>query len=73
MGARYRTKEEIEAWKKRDPIDRMTKLLLTRKAATRSHVSAMNRDVMAQVKGAVEFALESPSPEPQELYEDVYV
>jgi pyruvate dehydrogenase E1 component alpha subunit len=73
MGARYRTKEEIEAWKKKDPIDRMTELLLTRKAVTRSQLSEMNRDVMARVKGAVEFALESPSPEPQELYEDVYV
>jgi pyruvate dehydrogenase E1 component alpha subunit len=73
MGARYRTKEEIEAWKKKDPIDRMTKLLLKRKAVTGSQLSAMNRDVMAQVKGAVEFALESASPEAQELYEDVYV
>jgi acetoin:2,6-dichlorophenolindophenol oxidoreductase subunit alpha len=73
MGTRYRTKEEIEAWKKRDPIDRMIRLVLTRKAATRSRLSEINRDVTARVKEAVEFALESPSPEPQELYEDVYV
>ena len=73
MGARYRTREEIEAWKKRDPIDRMTKRLLRRKGVTRSQLSGMKRDVMALVKGAVEFGLESPSPEPQELYEDVYV
>ena len=73
MGTRYRTREEIEAWKRKDPLDRMTELLLSRKAVTKSQLSEINRDVTEQVKGAVSFALESPSPEPQELYEEVYV
>jgi len=73
MGTRYRTKEEIEKWKKKDPIDRMTKLLLEKKAVTKRKLNEMNKEMMDEIERAVEFAIESPSPEAEVLYEDLYV
>ncbi|MFH1124436.1 MAG: thiamine pyrophosphate-dependent dehydrogenase E1 component subunit alpha [Pseudomonadota bacterium] len=73
MGARYRTKQEIEAWKKKDPIDRMAGLLVNRKVVTKKKLAEINKALTEQIEGAVAFALESPFPEAKELYEDLYV
>ena len=72
MGARYRTREEIEAWKKKDPIDRMAGLLIRKKVATKKKLAEMDKALTDEIEGAVAFALDSPFPEAQELYEDVY-
>ena len=73
MGARYRTKQEIETWKKKDPIDRMTRLLVGRRVATKKKLAEIDKALTEEIEGAVAFALESPFPEAKELYEDVYV
>jgi len=73
MGARYRTRQEIEAWKKKDPIDRMAGLLIKRKGVTKKKLAAIDKTLTEEIEGAVAFALESPFPEAKELYEDLYV
>ena len=71
--AKYRTKEEVDEVKKtRDPIDHIKTLLAAAKA-TEDELKAIDNEVKAIVAEAVQFAQESPEPDPSELYTDVYV
>lgn len=73
QGERYRTREEIERWKKKDPIKRMAKKLLADKILTKGKMAAIERDVLKEIDEAVAFANESEFPTVEEMYEDVYV
>ena len=68
----YRTKDEVEEYRRRDPI----KLLADRMRAegTLDDVGweALEADVKGEVEDAYTFADESPDPEPSQLYADVY-
>jgi pyruvate dehydrogenase E1 component alpha subunit len=68
----YRQAEEVEEWKKRDPIDIHKERLLSQNIATQEEMDEMESQVMAQIDRAVEFARESPYPEPGALFEDMY-
>ena len=71
--AKYRTKEEVDEVKKtRDPIDHI-KALLAEAGAADGELKAIDNDIKAIVAEAVQFAQESPEPDPSELYTDVYV
>ena len=71
--AKYRTKEEVDEVKKtRDPIDHI-KTLLSAAKATEEELKAIDNEIKAIVAEAVQFAQESPEPDPSELYTDVYV
>ena len=71
--AKYRTKEEVDEVKKtRDPIDHV-KMLLQAAKATEEELKAIDNEIKAIVAEAVQFAQESPEPDPSELYTDVYV
>ena len=71
--AKYRTKEEVDEVKKtRDPIDHL-KMLLSAANATEDELKAIDNEIKAIVAEAVQFAQESPEPDPSELYTDVYV
>ena len=73
QGARYRTKEEIEEWKKKCPIKRLEEKLLGEKIATKSTLEEIEKEIQREIDEAVEFAEKSPFPELQDIYEDVYV
>ena len=73
QGARYRTKDEIELWKKKDPIERFVKKLVSSKVASKKQLDNIFKKATDEIEAAVEFAKESPFPEVQELHEDVYV
>ena len=68
----YRPKEEVDAWIKKDPIPRFEAALLEMGVLTAERVEALNKEIHAKVEEAVEFAEESPWPEPEEILEDVY-
>ncbi|MEH6665219.1 MAG: pyruvate dehydrogenase (acetyl-transferring) E1 component subunit alpha [Brevundimonas sp.] len=71
--AKYRTKEEVDEVKKtRDPIE-LIKGLLADAKATEDEIKAIDAEIKAIVAEAVQFAQESPEPDPSELYTDVYV
>ncbi|MFN7238383.1 MAG: pyruvate dehydrogenase (acetyl-transferring) E1 component subunit alpha, partial [Brevundimonas sp.] len=66
--AKYRTKEEVDEVKKtRDPIDHI-KALLAEAGAVEGELKAIDNDIKAIVAEAVQFAQESPEPDPSELY-----
>ncbi|HXC46432.1 MAG TPA: pyruvate dehydrogenase (acetyl-transferring) E1 component subunit alpha [Solirubrobacteraceae bacterium] len=69
----YRTKEEVAQWRERDPIPAFSSLLEREGALTTEQREQIERDAMRQVDAAVEFAERSPFPDPDMLYEDVYV
>jgi pyruvate dehydrogenase E1 component alpha subunit len=69
----YRTKEEVEQWRERDPIPAFGDLLEKEGALSKEQREQIDSDARRKVEEAVEFAEASPFPEPSSLYEDVYV
>ena len=63
----YRTKDEVEEQKKRDPIIQLAAKLKEDGALDQAGVDALDAEVRAEVEEAVKFADESPDPEPAEL------
>ena len=68
----YRTKEELEEQKKKDPIRRLEKRLVDEGLMGEDDIKKMDQDVLAEVEEAIQFADESPDPGPEALYTDVY-
>ncbi len=71
--AKYRSKEEVEAYKQKDPVEVSRQKLLDNKWATEAEVDAIKAKINEIVEDSVTFAEESPYPDPSELYKDVYV
>jgi pyruvate dehydrogenase E1 component alpha subunit len=70
---RYRTREEVEEAKARDPIARWRRTLRENDLATEDELRKTGDEVDAEVEEAVRFAENSPAPDPSELYNDVLV
>jgi pyruvate dehydrogenase E1 component alpha subunit len=68
----YRTKEEVEEQKLKDPIRSYFKRLSGRGLVDQAGLERMDADARAVVDAAVEFAEASPEPSASALYEDVY-
>jgi pyruvate dehydrogenase E1 component alpha subunit len=68
----YRTREEEEMWKAKDPIPRFEAKLKEMGVLTEAQAREINERIIAQVEEAVRFAEESPWPTPEEVLEDVY-
>ena len=70
---KYRTKDEVEEYKQRDPIEYVLKILKDEYKITEAEVEVMNEKVRSQIEECVKFAEESPWPSDDELLKDVYV
>ena len=70
---KYRTKEEVEEYKQRDPIVQVSDTILSKKFATQADLDAINKRVADTVTAAVKFAEESPIPSDDEVYKDIYL
>jgi pyruvate dehydrogenase E1 component alpha subunit len=70
---KYRTKEEVDEYKGRDPITQVLNTILQGKLATQEEIDAINARVDAIVTESVKFAEESPWPDDSEVLKDVYV
>ncbi len=69
---KYRTKDEVEEYKLRDPIEMVLKAILDNNIATQEEIDEINKRVNDQVTESVKFAEESPWPAADELLKDVY-
>lgn len=69
---KYRTKEEVENYKKLDPIEVTLETIYKNKFATEADIEAINNKVKELVEESVRFAEESPMPTPDQLYVGVY-
>src|SRR5215216_5905779 len=69
---KYRTRAEIEKYQERDPIKLFSATLLEEKVADEKTLEEIDRKVREEVEDSLRFAEESPVPDPEELYTDVY-
>lgn len=68
----YRSKDEVESWKKKDPLKRMAALLQERAVCTASEITAMDATGVSIIEKAVAFAESSPEPSIDTIEDDVY-
>ncbi len=68
----YRTKDEVEEWRRRDSIDRFGRYLIDEEIASKAEIEALHQKVAQKIEDAVEFARQSPEPDLSALEEDVY-
>ncbi|MGH9895795.1 MAG: thiamine pyrophosphate-dependent enzyme, partial [bacterium] len=69
----YRTKEEVEEERKRDPLVLLRQIIMSQKLGTEADFKQLEREVGEIVAAAVKFADESPFPVRTALEEDVYI
>lgn len=67
----YRTKEEIEEWKKKCPI-KYTKEKLLFEGVKEEELNKLEQEAQALIDEAEKFALESPEPDPEHVLDDVF-
>jgi TPP-dependent pyruvate/acetoin dehydrogenase alpha subunit len=67
-----RPQEEIESWKKKDPIIRFERVLVKNRIVKQETLEEINIQVMQQIQTAVDYALASPLPAPEDALEDVF-
>jgi TPP-dependent pyruvate/acetoin dehydrogenase alpha subunit len=67
-----RDPDEVEAWKRKDPIEAFRRRLLERGILTEEQVARIQEEAESEMQAARTFADESPFPEPEEAFEDLY-
>lgn len=70
---KYRSKDEVEEYKEKDPIDHVLKVLTEQYKVSEAEIEVINDRVKGEVEECVQFAEESPWPSDDELLKDVYV
>ncbi|MCC6868562.1 MAG: thiamine pyrophosphate-dependent dehydrogenase E1 component subunit alpha, partial [Burkholderiales bacterium] len=68
----YRTKDEIDAWRSRDPIARFAGELLDAGRLDAPAIARLEAEAQAAIDAALDFAKSSPAPDPATLTRDVY-
>ena len=68
----YRSEEELQEWKQRDPIDLFKALLIEQNIYSEEEINELQDNVAETVNDALEFARESPYPNEEDLLEDMY-
>jgi TPP-dependent pyruvate/acetoin dehydrogenase alpha subunit len=68
----YRSREEEEEWRRRDPLDRCRRWLQEAAAWTEAAEAQLQAEVEAEIEAAVRFARESPDPDPETVQEGVF-
>jgi len=69
----YRTREEVEQWRARDPISSFADKLIAHGVLNAEDIERLEADAALAVDDATRFAEESPFPAPETLYDNVYV
>lgn len=70
--AKYRSREELEEYKKQDPILILKSRMMDWGMLTEEEYQSMDKDIKQICEASVKFAEESPEPALEELYKDVY-
>lgn len=71
-GNTYRTKEELEQWKRKDPIEKLYSFLLKESLIIEEENEEIEVNLSQELDEAVEFALKSPEPKTEEACKDIY-
>jgi TPP-dependent pyruvate/acetoin dehydrogenase alpha subunit len=68
----YVPKEELEEWRRRDPLERCARVLIESGVATAEELAAVDRAVSEEIDREVEAAEKSPLPSPEDALKNVY-
>lgn len=68
----YKDKQEIEAWRKKDPIEGFGKRLAETGVMDQAAAEAVAAEIAVEIEAAVKFAVDSPAPAPEKTLEDVF-
>jgi pyruvate dehydrogenase E1 component alpha subunit len=68
----YRSKQEVEQWRSRDPIQRLRDVLTTEYSQPAGSLDQINQDILDEVESAIQFAQTSPDPDPETTYQHVF-
>lgn len=68
----YRTKDEVNEYRKIDPITQVREHILKNKFATEDELASIDADVKKRVQECADFAESSPYPETSLMYDAVY-
>lgn len=68
----YRTKEEVNNWRKKDPIVMIENKILKDKILVKSEISNIKKEISVEIEDAIEFARKSPKPLKEEALEYIY-
>lgn len=71
-GDQYRERSEVDEWRLRDPVESYPELLMSNGAATQADIDTVAKDVAGEIDSAIEYALKSPEPALNEVYDDIY-
>lgn len=71
-GTVYRLEEEKKAWIKRDPIKTFRERLIKEKIVSEKEIENLEKESRKLIEEAVQFAENSPFPEPEEAYQDLF-
>jgi pyruvate dehydrogenase E1 component alpha subunit len=71
-GTAYRSRDEVEEWKKKDPIPRLEKRLIETKVLTRKQMEGIRDTIDTEIQEGARFAEESPYPDASDITADVY-
>ena len=63
---------ELEEWKKKCPVAFMEKHLLESGIMSSDELRNLDDEIMSRVQEAVEFAMQSPDPDPEDALEDIF-
>ena len=69
---KYRTKQEVDEWKKKDPIVKYKKYMMENNLASEEELDDIDRKSMDAVEASVKFAMESPEPTLESAFEDIF-
>jgi pyruvate dehydrogenase E1 component alpha subunit len=68
----YRSADEVEAWRKRDPVLTFSARLIEQGVMSRGDLDALDASVRQEVADALQFARQSPFPTPDEAFEGMF-
>lgn len=70
--AKYRTREEVNEYRKKDPIEQVKDIILKEKYASQEDLDKIDAGIKEAVEASVKFAEESNFPDPKEAFIDIY-
>ncbi|MBT8484945.1 MAG: hypothetical protein KJO43_05150, partial [Phycisphaerae bacterium] len=70
---KYRTKDEEAKFEAEDPIDKLADYMMSEHGLSEDEYKSLTKSVRTEVREAVKWAEQSPPPDLDELYTDVYV
>jgi acetoin:2,6-dichlorophenolindophenol oxidoreductase subunit alpha len=68
----YRSKEEVEQWKQRDPIILFRQKVIADKSVPPAKLDAIDAEIRRDMEAALQFARESPEPEIELALQDIF-